>query len=275
MKRFLPVFIVLSFWSRDVRSDCLVRIWFSRSLSGKYTDMGAMQSKGFRLCEGDVNSRGGLIGKKVALVVRDNRSDPAGASGINAALIGRYKVDGLFAPDSSERPGVIRRLAEEDGYPLLTPAAAGDLLCEEGYKHSFGVYTTANRYTTRFLEMLATKKPAKRSGLGLSAVCASVRQNGGFLSVESVVARVRRCGSTCSDTGRRLGIRFISGYAHGVISTMSMPATGVAFVQKPFAASDLLGKMRGSFGKEEEDCGSMEGSPLIVVLVRHFGQCFS
>jgi len=56
--------------------ESLIKIGVSLGLTGKYSEMSDMQMKGFRLWESDVNKRGGLLGKKVRVIIYDDKSDP-------------------------------------------------------------------------------------------------------------------------------------------------------------------------------------------------------
>lgn len=54
----------------------LIKIGVSLGLRGKYSEMSDMQMKGFKLWESNVNKRGGLLGKKVQIIIYDDKSDP-------------------------------------------------------------------------------------------------------------------------------------------------------------------------------------------------------
>lgn len=166
MRRALILSVALLLVPGAAGSTEIVRIGMSLALSGKYAEMGIMQEKGFRLWEKDVNARGGLLGKRVSLVIRDDRSDPASAKAIYTSLIDRERVDLVFAPYSSELTEAIQPIAEKHGYPLLISGASSDSLWGKGYRNSFGVYTPANRYASGFLELLVM------NGIGEVAVVA-------------------------------------------------------------------------------------------------------
>jgi branched-chain amino acid transport system substrate-binding protein len=50
-----------------------IRIGASLSLTGTYAKLGKNQHEGYQLCLKDLNARGGLLGRKVELVVYDDQ----------------------------------------------------------------------------------------------------------------------------------------------------------------------------------------------------------
>jgi len=131
-----------------------IKIGVSLGLTGKYSEMSDMQMKGFKLWEKDVNSRGGLLGRKVQLIIYDDKSEPKDAKSLYEYLILKDRVDLVFGPYSSEITEAILPVTEEYGYPVIASGASADRLWQKGYEGVFGIYAPASRYATGFLEML-------------------------------------------------------------------------------------------------------------------------
>jgi branched-chain amino acid transport system substrate-binding protein len=131
-----------------------ITIGLSLGLSGKYQQLGLMQQRGYLLWQRQLNERGGLLGRPVELLIRDDQSDPATAARIYRELISEDKVDLIFGPYSSGITAAVAPVVEEFHYPLLASGASADSLWEQGYHYLFGVYTPAQRYGVGFLEML-------------------------------------------------------------------------------------------------------------------------
>lgn len=144
-------------------ADEPIKIGLTLGLTGKYSKMTDMQVKAYRLWEKDVNSRGGILGKKVAVTILDDKSYPETAKQLYEELILEKRVDFVFSPYSSELVEAIAPVTERHGYPVIAIASA-DRLWQKGYKHLFGLYTPASKYTVGFLEMLV------RSGLNSIAI---------------------------------------------------------------------------------------------------------
>jgi branched-chain amino acid transport system substrate-binding protein len=131
-----------------------IKIGLTLGLTGKYSEMSNMQMKGFRLWEDHVNSRGGILGRNVHLVIYDDKSDPRIAKMLYEHLILRDEVDLVFGPYSSEITEAILPITEKYGYPVLASGASADSLWQKGYKNVFGINTPASRYALGFLELL-------------------------------------------------------------------------------------------------------------------------
>jgi branched-chain amino acid transport system substrate-binding protein len=134
-----------------------IKIGLTLGLTGKYAEMSDMQMKGFRLWETDINSRGGILGRKVKLFIYDDKSEPLTARSLYERLILKDKVDLVLGPYSSEITESILPVTEQYGYPVLITGASADSLWQKGYKYAFGVYTSASRYAVGFLEFLVKK----------------------------------------------------------------------------------------------------------------------
>jgi branched-chain amino acid transport system substrate-binding protein len=147
---FLLFFIALPASAQEP----LIKIGVSLGLTGKYSEMSDMQMKGFRLWESDVNKRGGLLGKKVQIIIYDDKSDPRTAKSLYEHLILNDKVDLVFGPYSSEITEAVLPITEKHGYPLLATGASADRLWQMGYKYIFGISAPASKYVVGFLELL-------------------------------------------------------------------------------------------------------------------------
>ena len=147
---FLLFFIALPASAQEP----LITIGVSLGLTGKYSEMSDMQMKGFKLWESAVNSRGGILGRKIKLIIYDDKSDPQTAKSLYEHLILNDKVDLAFGPYSSEITEAVLPITEKHGYPLLISGASADSLWQKGYKYAFGIYTPASKYSVGFLELL-------------------------------------------------------------------------------------------------------------------------
>lgn len=134
-----------------------VQIGVSVGLTGKYSKMADMQKKAYLLWEETVNKNGGLLGNKVKMIIRDDKSDKKTAQQIYEQFIVNEKLDFVIGPYSSGITGAIMPIAEKNGYPVLAAGAASDKLWSQGYKNLFGIFIPASRYGVGFLEMAAMK----------------------------------------------------------------------------------------------------------------------
>ncbi len=137
-------------------SSSPIKIGVTLGLTGKYTELGKMQERGYRLWESEVNSQRKLLGREVNVIIKDDRSDPATAVELYKRMFVEEKVDLVFGPYSSGITNAILPVTSEFGYPVLANGASSDKIWQQGYDHVFGLYIPAGKYAVGFLEMLRT-----------------------------------------------------------------------------------------------------------------------
>ncbi len=137
--------------------DGPITIGVSIGLSGKYAKMGHMMQKAYLLWEEHINKKGGLLGKKIKMVIADDKSDKETAKKIYTRFIAEEKLDLVIGPYSSGITGAVMPICEKYGQPVLAAGAASDRLWKSGFTHLFGMFIPASRYAVGFLEMAAMK----------------------------------------------------------------------------------------------------------------------
>ena len=101
-----------------------IRIGASLSLTGTYAKLGRNQHEGYKLCVKDLNAKGGLLGRKVELVVYDDQSTPATAVRLYEKLITEDKVEGVMGPYSSPVTEASVNVTEKYRKVMVAPLAA-------------------------------------------------------------------------------------------------------------------------------------------------------
>ena len=101
-----------------------IRIGASLSLTGTYAKLGKNQHEGYKLCEKDLNAKGGLLGRKIEFVVYDDQSTPATAVRLYEKLITEDKVEGLMGPYSSPVTEASVNVTEKYKKVMVAPLAA-------------------------------------------------------------------------------------------------------------------------------------------------------
>lgn len=134
-----------------------IKIGVSIGLTGKYAKMADMQKKAYLLWEESINKRGGLLNKKIKMLIEDDKSDKKVAKDIYHRFIVKDKLDFVMGPYSSGLTAAIMPIAENGGYPLIAAGGSSDTLWHKGYKYIFGIFIPASRYAVGFLEMVAMK----------------------------------------------------------------------------------------------------------------------
>lgn len=135
-------------------SDETVKIGVTLSLTGRFSVIGNSQMDGFRLWERHVNEKGGLLGRKVKLIIYDDKSEAETAKLLYEQMIVKENVHFLFGPYSSPITHAVLPVAEKYDYPLLISGAGADSLWEKNYKNAIGIFTPSGRVSQGFLELL-------------------------------------------------------------------------------------------------------------------------
>ncbi len=132
-----------------------IRIGVSLGLSGIYENIARHQERAYRLWEKRVNEGGGILGREVRVIIRDDQSDSEVAKRIYEDFVSKEKVEFLFGPYSSPITAAVAPLAEEHGFPMLVAGAAADGIWKHGYKNVVGIYAPAGRYAVGFLALMS------------------------------------------------------------------------------------------------------------------------
>src|ERR1700733_9847833 len=96
-----------------------IKIGMSMALTGGLAGGGKASLLGIEIWRDDVNARGGLLGRKVELVVYDDKSSASETPAIYSKLLDVDKVDLLFAPYATVPTAPIMPLAKQRGMLLI------------------------------------------------------------------------------------------------------------------------------------------------------------
>lgn len=151
----MPALAVAPGWVCADPAEPPIRIGLSLSLTGLYQEVARFAYRAYLLWERQVNDRGGMLGRRVQFLIRDDRGDPEVARGLYEDLLRHDKVDLVLGPYSSQITAAAAQVAERHGYPMLAPGAASEDIWKRGNLHVFGVYPQAGRYAIGFLAVLA------------------------------------------------------------------------------------------------------------------------
>ena len=134
-----------------------IRIGASLSLTGTYAKLGKNQHEGYQLCIKDVNAKGGLLGRKVDLVVYDDQSTPPTAVRLYEKLISEDKVDAVMGPYSSPVSEAAANVTEKYKKVMVAPLAATTSIFKKGRKYIFMVISPAEGYLEGLVDMGAKR----------------------------------------------------------------------------------------------------------------------
>src|SRR5436190_11934362 len=156
---FVAGIAVLAATAAVVDAQGPIRIGASMSLTGTYAKLGKNQHEGYKLCERDLNAKGGVLGRKVEIVVYDDQSMPATAVRLYEKLITEDKVDGVMGPYSSPVTEAVANVTEKYKKVMVSPLAATTSIFKKTPRRQyiFMVISPAEAYLEGLVDMAAKR----------------------------------------------------------------------------------------------------------------------
>jgi branched-chain amino acid transport system substrate-binding protein len=114
-----------------------IKIGISLSLSGDFSDSGKAAERGYKLWAKTVNAQGGVLGRKVQLLIQDDTSSPTQAATNYQNFITKDKVDLVFGPFSTLLTAPSASVAHRYGYAFIEPAGGGPAVFDEKLNNVF------------------------------------------------------------------------------------------------------------------------------------------
>lgn len=103
-----------------------LKLGVNLELTGAVAAYGNAENNGAKLAVEEINKSGGIDGKKIKLVTKDNKSENAEASTVATNLAIQSQVDAMIGPATSGAVSAASLNAQKTGVPLLTPSGTQD-----------------------------------------------------------------------------------------------------------------------------------------------------
>ena len=117
-----------------------IKIGIADSYSGPAAIFGLDMRDGFRMGMNEINAKGGVLGKKLEIVTRDEKFQPAVALAMAKELIMKENVDLLMGTISSASALAISDLAKREKVPFLVTYAKSEKITGElGHRYVFSM----------------------------------------------------------------------------------------------------------------------------------------
>jgi branched-chain amino acid transport system substrate-binding protein len=155
--------------SRPARADAPIKIGLVAALSGQSALSGEGITRGLTMAINEINAAGGVLGRKIELVRRDDESNPAKGQLAARELIDSEHCAVLFGGIDSPVSLAIVPLANEMHTPLMGVWAAATKITQNGANpnYAFRVSAVDALVDKRLLAYAVTKHGAKAPGLML------------------------------------------------------------------------------------------------------------
>jgi branched-chain amino acid transport system substrate-binding protein len=139
-----------------------VRIGVVQPMTGPVAYDGNIYVNTVKMLADDMNAKGGVLGKKIELVIEDGACNPA--QSVNAAekLVVRDKVVGLLGAFCSTSTAAVMEVAKKHKVPLITGISTAAQLTEQGNAYFFRAVATTPMLGNAFGPVLPKALKAKR-----------------------------------------------------------------------------------------------------------------
>jgi branched-chain amino acid transport system substrate-binding protein len=153
--------IVAGLLAVNLAAQQSIKIGVIQPLTGSFAASGGYVANGARIAADEINAKGGVLGKKIELVVEDNKSNPTESSSVAEKLIVRDKVPVLMgAWGSSLTLAVMPKLMEYQ-VPMLVETSSSDKITTIGNPFVFRISPPSSVEAIGFAKVIDQLKIGK------------------------------------------------------------------------------------------------------------------
>src|SRR5204863_6261683 len=127
-----------------------IKIGVSQPLTGAFAASGNYVAQGAKIAEDDINKAGGVLGKKIQLVIEDNKSNPTEAVATAEKLIAKDKVPVMMGAWSSTLTLAIMPKLMEYQVPMLVETSSSGKITTSGNPYIFRISPTSEMEAKAF-----------------------------------------------------------------------------------------------------------------------------
>lgn len=116
-----------------------IAIGVNMPLTGAFAASGTFVADGARIAADEINARGGVLGKKVRLVIEDNKSNPTEAAAVAEKLIVRDKVPVMMGAWGSSLTLAVMPKLMQYKVPMLVETSSSSKITLQGNPYVFRI----------------------------------------------------------------------------------------------------------------------------------------
>ncbi|MBI3592336.1 MAG: branched-chain amino acid ABC transporter substrate-binding protein [Nitrospirae bacterium] len=136
---FLSVLLSLSILLTGCKKkEGVVKVGVAAQMTGAQAKMGSDFKNGVSIAVEEWNSKGGILGKKIEIVIGDDQADPKQAVSV-ANKLANEGVAGIIGHFNSSCSIPASDVYNRAGIPMITPASTNPQFTERGYRGVFRV----------------------------------------------------------------------------------------------------------------------------------------
>ncbi len=131
-----------------------IKIGVTQPLTGAFAASGNYVAQGAKMAEDHINAAGGVLGRKIQLVIEDNKSNPTEAVATAEKLIGKDKVPVMMGAWSSTLTLAIMPKLMEYQVPMLVETSSSGKITTSGNPYIFRISPTPEMEARAFTPMV-------------------------------------------------------------------------------------------------------------------------
>lgn len=152
--RVIMLLCFISFFTFNAFAQDTLKLGIPLPLTGTNAKFGEIEKKSYEIAQDEINSKGGIKGKKIVLEFEDSQGKPEISRSIVERLIDVKKQPVIFGEYSSSSSKAIAAVAEERKIPYLVVTGATDDITQQNYKYVFRMNPSNAYYATGFMSFL-------------------------------------------------------------------------------------------------------------------------
>src|SRR5688572_15776277 len=130
-----------------------IKIGVTQPLTGAFAASGNYVTEGAKIAADQINAAGGVLGRKIELVIEDNKSNPTEAVATAEKLIGKDKVPVMMGAWSSTLTLAVMPKLMEYGVPMLVETSSSGKITTSGNPWIFRISPTSEMEAKAFASM--------------------------------------------------------------------------------------------------------------------------
>ncbi|MEO7403493.1 MAG: ABC transporter substrate-binding protein [Burkholderiales bacterium] len=137
-------------FAAPVVAQDVIKIGVTQPLTGAFAASGNYVTQGAKMAEEDINRAGGVLGRKIQLVVEDNKSNPTETVATAEKLIAKDKVPVMMGAWSSTLTLAVMPKLMEYGVPMLVETSSSGKITTSGNPWIFRISPTSEMEAKAF-----------------------------------------------------------------------------------------------------------------------------
>jgi branched-chain amino acid transport system substrate-binding protein len=150
LKRYALAALTLAAVTWPAQAQDMIKIGVSEPLTGAVAASGNYVVQGAKIAESDINASGGVLGKKIKLLIEDNKSNPKEAVATAEKLIVGDKVPVMMGAWSSTYTLAVMPKLMEYGVPMVVETSSSGKITVSGNPWIFRISPTSEMEAKSF-----------------------------------------------------------------------------------------------------------------------------